>query len=309
MTPGLSTITSLPRCIAAMARSARSRGTAEITTKSIEGSSSSRAGFRGGHLREALLEAGEHARIGGVRIVADALGARRPAGPASGRRYAGDPARSRRSVPCGLRFRFPFPPASSSCPGLSRTWGSRWRAQSMKARTILAGAATTVHNAGRNTHRRGRRTMADRVAVITGAGSGIGRASALALMNDGWSVALAGRRKEMLEETAGMATAGNALVVPTDVTEPAQVDSAVRRGSSEHSAGSTCCSTTPAAARRPRISAISPRRCGQGRRGEPERDVPVRQRRVPHDARPGRRAAGGSSTTARFPRMCRGRAR
>jgi len=43
-------------------------------------------------------------------------------------------------------------------------------------------------------------------------------------MNDGWSVALAGRRKEMLEETASMKTAGNALVVPTDVTEPAQVD-------------------------------------------------------------------------------------
>jgi len=66
--------------------------------------------------------------------------------------------------------------------------------------------------------------MADRFAVITGAGTGIGRASALALMNDGWSVALAGRRKEMLEETAGMKTAGRALVVQTDVTKPEQVD-------------------------------------------------------------------------------------
>ena len=66
--------------------------------------------------------------------------------------------------------------------------------------------------------------MAERIAVITGAGTGIGRASALALMNDGWSVALAGRRKEMLEETAGMKTGGNALVVQTDVTDPAQVD-------------------------------------------------------------------------------------
>ena len=66
--------------------------------------------------------------------------------------------------------------------------------------------------------------MADRVAVITGSGTGIGRASALALMNDGWSVVLCGRRKEMLEETAGMKTGGSALVVPTDVTDPAQVD-------------------------------------------------------------------------------------
>ena len=66
--------------------------------------------------------------------------------------------------------------------------------------------------------------MADRVAVITGAGSGIGRASALALMAGGWSVALAGRRKEALEETAGMATGGHSLVVPTDVTDPGQVE-------------------------------------------------------------------------------------
>jgi NAD(P)-dependent dehydrogenase (short-subunit alcohol dehydrogenase family) len=65
--------------------------------------------------------------------------------------------------------------------------------------------------------------MADRIAVITGAGSGIGRASALELMNAGWSVALAGRRKEMLDETASLKKAGKALVVPTDVTEPDQV--------------------------------------------------------------------------------------
>jgi len=75
--------------------------------------------------------------------------------------------------------------------------------------------------------------MADRFAVITGAGTGIGRASALALMNDGWSVALAGRRKEMLEETAGMKAAGQALVVPTDVTKPDQVDHLFSRVKSE----------------------------------------------------------------------------
>ena len=65
--------------------------------------------------------------------------------------------------------------------------------------------------------------MADRVAVITGSGTGIGRASALALLNDGWSVAIAGRRKEMLEETASLAKGGKSLVVPTDVTQPDQV--------------------------------------------------------------------------------------
>jgi len=65
--------------------------------------------------------------------------------------------------------------------------------------------------------------MEDRVAVITGAGSGIGRAAALNLLADGWSVALAGRRKDALEETAGLAKAGKPLPVPTDVTDPAQV--------------------------------------------------------------------------------------
>jgi NAD(P)-dependent dehydrogenase (short-subunit alcohol dehydrogenase family) len=66
--------------------------------------------------------------------------------------------------------------------------------------------------------------MTDRVAIITGAGSGIGRATALNLLADGWSVALAGRRKEALEETASMGKGGKSLAVPTDVTEPAQVD-------------------------------------------------------------------------------------
>ena len=59
-----------------------------------------------------------------------------------------------------------------------------------------------------------------KIAIITGSGSGIGRASALALLKNGYKVVLAGRRKEALEETAGMAgnNAPNALAVPTDVT-------------------------------------------------------------------------------------------
>ena len=55
------------------------------------------------------------------------------------------------------------------------------------------------------------------IAVVTGAGSGIGRAAAQALMADGWSVVLAGRREAQLHET------GDGLVVPTDVTDPASV--------------------------------------------------------------------------------------
>src|SRR5947209_18681510 len=65
----------------------------------------------------------------------------------------------------------------------------------------------------------------DKIAVITGAGSGIGRASALALLEAGFAVVLAGRRRAMLEETAalGKAPAPSTLVVPTDVSDPAAI--------------------------------------------------------------------------------------
>ena len=58
------------------------------------------------------------------------------------------------------------------------------------------------------------------IAVVTGAGSGIGRAAAQALMADGWNVVLAGRRKAQLHETLGD---GDGLALPTDVTDPASV--------------------------------------------------------------------------------------
>lgn len=66
----------------------------------------------------------------------------------------------------------------------------------------------------------------NKIAVITGAGSGIGRATALALHADGFSVVLAGRRRAMLEETAALAkaTPPEMLVVPTDVTNPGSIE-------------------------------------------------------------------------------------
>jgi NAD(P)-dependent dehydrogenase (short-subunit alcohol dehydrogenase family) len=64
-----------------------------------------------------------------------------------------------------------------------------------------------------------------KIAVITGAGSGIGRASAHVLLDAGWNVVLAGRRRNMLEETAALAKAPapRTLVVPTDVADPAAI--------------------------------------------------------------------------------------
>ena len=69
-----------------------------------------------------------------------------------------------------------------------------------------------------------------RIAVVTGAGSGIGRAVAIALLAEGYHVALAGRRAEALAETEALAGAGDrALAVRTDVTQPAAVDALFAR--------------------------------------------------------------------------------
>jgi NAD(P)-dependent dehydrogenase (short-subunit alcohol dehydrogenase family) len=68
-------------------------------------------------------------------------------------------------------------------------------------------------------------TTPQKIALVTGAGTGIGKAVALALMREGYAVALAGRRRDKLEETAaeGNAIAATSLVVPTDVSDPAAV--------------------------------------------------------------------------------------
>ncbi len=68
-------------------------------------------------------------------------------------------------------------------------------------------------------------TSSGKVALVTGAGTGIGKASALALLQEGYSVVLAGRRREALEETAaeGKSSGSPRLIVPTDVGDPAAV--------------------------------------------------------------------------------------
>ena len=91
-----------------------------------------------------------------------------------------------------------------------------------------------------------------KVAVVTGAGSGIGKACSLALLDAGYSVVLAGRRKEALEST--VADAGDAadrlLVVPTDVGSHRR-SSASSRKRRRPTAAWTCCSTTPEPGRPP----------------------------------------------------------
>src|SRR3954454_22407662 len=64
------------------------------------------------------------------------------------------------------------------------------------------------------------------IAVVTGAGSGIGRSAAQALLAEGWSMVAAGRREEPLRETIGDA---DRLAVPTDMTSPASAQALFAR--------------------------------------------------------------------------------
>jgi NAD(P)-dependent dehydrogenase (short-subunit alcohol dehydrogenase family) len=70
-----------------------------------------------------------------------------------------------------------------------------------------------------------------KIALVTGAGAGIGRSAALALARDGWTIVLAGRRLEPLEATAGEVRAGGAtaLCVAADVSREAEVDALFAR--------------------------------------------------------------------------------
>ncbi|MFE9993424.1 SDR family oxidoreductase [Streptomyces avermitilis] len=65
--------------------------------------------------------------------------------------------------------------------------------------------------------------MQTKIAVVTGAGSGIGRAAAAELLRTGWSVALAGRRPDALADTAALVPEGDSLAVRTDVSRPDDV--------------------------------------------------------------------------------------
>src|SRR6201981_4086048 len=71
---------------------------------------------------------------------------------------------------------------------------------------------------------------ANKIAVVTGAGTGVGRAASLALMRVGFTVVLAGRRREMLEETQKLGdNVGKSLPVTADMTDPESIASLFKK--------------------------------------------------------------------------------
>ena len=115
-----------------------------------------------------------------------------------------------------------------------------------------------------------------KVAIVTGAGTGIGKATALALLREGYCVALAGRRAEFLERTVKEAgpLAPQALAVPTDVRDPVAVGPCSARPG-KPLAGSTCCLTMRGSSRRRSLWKISPTSNGSRPRHQPDRCLSV----------------------------------
>ncbi len=73
-----------------------------------------------------------------------------------------------------------------------------------------------------------------KVAIVTGAGTGIGKAVSLALAKDGYAVVLAGRRADKLEETKKEAGNAKTLAVPTDVSDPESIKALFARAKQEY---------------------------------------------------------------------------
>src|SRR5438105_195795 len=85
-----------------------------------------------------------------------------------------------------------------------------------------AAAITRPDKFGDNQQAGSSEMAASKVAIVTGAGTGVGRAAALALLKGGYAVALAGRRKEKLDQVAKEG-GGTSLAVPTDVRDVASI--------------------------------------------------------------------------------------
>ncbi len=147
-----------------------------------------------------------------------------------------------------------------------------------------------------------------KIALVTGAGTGVGRAVSIALAKAGYNIVLAGRRKEMLDKVAGEVNAvgAQALAVPTDVSKRESICRLVCDGEIElRPAG---CPVQQCRDRRAASAARGPalRDLAECRRDESNRHVPVHAGSNQDHEEPVAARRAASSTTARSRRMRRG---
>ena len=271
---------------------------------------------------------GRHGEHGQHRAVLSLLRpARRtaaPARPAAGRQGRRRH-RARSLEPAGRPGRrLPAQDPRPAGPG-HRDPGRRLRCHGLPVRKPCDPGRPRYHRAGRlaglpknppgligSVPSRRNEPMSGKIAVVTGAGSGIGRASALALLNDGYTVALAGRRKDALDETA---QAGRQRHAQCARRADRRHQAGRRRGAVRQGQGDL----RPA---RPAVQQRRHRRAAGAARGAALRDsgsgvvdtnltgaVPVHPGSHQDHEGARSRAAAASSTTARSRRMRRGRSR
>ena len=125
-----------------------------------------------------------------------------------------------------------------------------------------------------------------RYALVTGASAGIGRATAVALLQEGFAVCLVGRRQEQLEETAALVPGATSLVIPTDVGDAASVANLFTTLQKSWDRLDVLFNNAGGNVPVDQFRRHDGRAMGRGGRGQSQRRVPRRPRRLPDDARP-----------------------
>ena len=150
-----------------------------------------------------------------------------------------------------------------------------------------------------------------KVAMVTGAGSGVGRAVSLGLLEAGWTVVLVGRREDALRGTVDAAgSAGDrTLVAPADVADPASVDRLFATIEGTFGRLDLLFNNAGTGAPPVPIEELPFEQWKRGRRHQPDRRVPLHAGGRSADEGAERRAAAASSTTARSRPTRRGRTR
>ena len=128
---------------------------------------------------------------------------------------------------------------------------------------------------------------AEKIAIVTGAGTGVGRAASLALMKAGFTVVLAGRRLEMLEETKKLGdNVGKSLPVTADMTDPASIAALFAKVMEAYGRLDVLFNNAGMGAPPLPFEDLKPRAVAGGGEHQPHRALPLHPARLPHHEGP-----------------------